>query len=173
MFDRRAKIDQKRMSPKNTPGLLQGMNHALNGDSSERPAKDHDVEAFIPKRKPAPVGNDIPCPLIWGFESLDRGSSHKLGVWIDGCNRCTQPCHTAGEPAFSTSELQDITIGPQGRCLKRSNLVLVRINVKGHAHLPPCTDLFGGLTGSISRAPQARNSANCSGHRIHPVCDGA
>jgi hypothetical protein len=47
MLNRRAQIDQERVSPEDTPGLPKGMNHALTRDSSERPAEYHDIEDFV------------------------------------------------------------------------------------------------------------------------------
>jgi hypothetical protein len=132
MLDRRAQIDQERTGPEDPPGFLKGMNHALTWDSSEGPSEYHHIEGFIGEGKPASIGNDMPCPLTWGFWRLGRGGAYELSVWISGRNRCAQPCQTAGKPAASTSDLQGISTGPHGRCAKCANLVLFRINVVGH-----------------------------------------
>ncbi len=51
---RGSQIDQYAIRPEDTMCLLQGMNHALGGHSSERPGEDHDIE-LIP-RVPEPLG---------------------------------------------------------------------------------------------------------------------
>jgi hypothetical protein len=89
------------------PGPLEGMDHALNRDSSKRPAEEHDVERAATNAKllgRTKAEGDV-CEAAGRGEPSRR--SHSLSVWFDGDHLGSEARELAGEPAISRSDLED------------------------------------------------------------------
>src|SRR5205085_3913140 len=106
----------------------EGMDHALVGDSSQRPGENYGVEGVVTVVELLCVARPKTNSASELRRQVFARIGDKLGVAITRVHACAKPGETKGEAATAATELEDTLATPIGDIFERPNFILFRIN---------------------------------------------